>query len=130
MTTTTPIQSGAANALVQQLFKKADTNGDGRVSANEFQSFLTTAMQTPDERSAFVALARNVASTTDNLRQIAGQLGPERSGRSAPTARRTRWPTAPAPSASAIWARGPRGSSRRRLARPADAFPDQLRNQP
>jgi Ca2+-binding EF-hand superfamily protein len=76
-TTTTGIQSGAANELLQHLFKKADTNGDGHVSANEFQSFLTMAMQTPSEKSAFLALAKNVTPTADNLRQIAGELGPE-----------------------------------------------------
>jgi hypothetical protein len=77
MITTTSIQPGAASDLVQHLFKKADTNGDGHISANEFQSFLTTAMQTPSERSAFLALAKNVPPTADNLRQIAGELGPE-----------------------------------------------------
>jgi hypothetical protein len=77
MSTTTGIQSAAANDLLQHLFKKADTNNDGHVSANEFQSFLTTAMDTPSEKTAFLALAKNVPATPDNLRQIAGELGPE-----------------------------------------------------
>lgn len=77
MSTTTGIQSTAANELLQHLFKKADTNNDGHVSATEFQSYLTTAMGTPSEKTAFLALAKNVPATPDNLRQIAGELGPD-----------------------------------------------------
>jgi hypothetical protein len=75
MITTTAI-SGATTDLVQQLFRKADTNGDGHVSATEFKAFMTNALATPGGRSAFMALAQQVPATPANLQQIAAQLGP------------------------------------------------------
>jgi hypothetical protein len=65
-----------SNPLVQQLFKKADTNSDGVVSANEFSSFMTNALSTSTGQAEFMALASRTPATPANLQKIAAQLGP------------------------------------------------------
>lgn len=66
----------STNPLVQQLFRKADTNSDGTVSANEFSAFMTSALSTSTGQAEFMALASRTPATPANLRRIADQLGP------------------------------------------------------
>ncbi len=65
-----------ANPLVQRLFRKADTNNDGTVSATEFSAFMTDALSTSTGQAQFMALASRTPATPANLQKIANQLGP------------------------------------------------------
>ena len=75
-TTGLSLSNISSNPLVQQLFKKADTNGDGTVSATEFSAFMTNALSTSTGQAEFMALASRTPATPANLQKIAGQLGP------------------------------------------------------
>ncbi len=63
-----PSTSGiASNDLVQRLFKKADSNNDGQVSADEFKAFLAGALHqntvSSADKNAFMKLAQNLPPT-------------------------------------------------------------------
>ena len=75
MISTMGISAGVSPQMVDQLFRKADTNGDGHVSPTEFHAFMTNALQTPTGKSAVMALAQHVPATPANLQQIAHTLG-------------------------------------------------------
>ncbi len=77
-----PSASGLASSdLVQRLFKHADSNNDGQVSADEFKAFLAGALHqntvSSADKDAFMQLAQHIPATTANLQQIATALGPK-----------------------------------------------------
>ena len=76
MISTTAVAAGVNPDLVQRLFRKADTNGDGHVSPAEFQAFMTSALATPAGQQAFMAIAQHLPATPASLQQIANTLGP------------------------------------------------------
>lgn len=75
-TTGLSLSNVSSNPLVQQLFKKADSNSDGTVSATEFSAFMTNALSTSTGQAEFMALASRTPATPANLKKIADQLGP------------------------------------------------------
>jgi hypothetical protein len=66
--------------LAQRLFKHADSNQDGQVSADEFKAFLAGALHqhttSSADKDAFMNLAQHLPATPANLQQIASTLGP------------------------------------------------------
>ena len=63
----TPTSAASVSNVADQLFKTADANSDGKLSTNEFQSFLDTLLGSMAKKTAGTGSAAQTAGTAKSL---------------------------------------------------------------